>query len=154
MQNSWSYISDSRAFKDKINRIENIPKDAIIVTADVVELYRCIPNVAGLKALKNDLDGGENKYIPTEKLLKMAEFVLRNNVFEFNGTIKEQTSGTAMGTKCTLAFLHAYLHAVMHAFLCVNLKPDSSRAIKINLQYDLFTLMISFFYLNTWGRQI
>ena len=99
----------------------------------MVELYRCIPNVAGLKALKNDLDGGENKYIPTEKLLKMAEFVLRNNVFEFNGTVKEQTSGTAMGTKCTLAFLHAYLHAVMHAFLCVNLKPDSSRAIKTNL---------------------
>ena len=76
---------------------------------------------------------GKVNIFPQKNLLKMAEFVLRNNVFEFNGTVKEQTSGTAMGTKCTLAFLHAYLHAVMHAFLCVNLKPDSSRAIKINL---------------------
>ena len=29
----------------------------------------------------------------------MAEFVLKNNYFEFNGSIKQQISGTAIGTK-------------------------------------------------------
>ena len=29
----------------------------------------------------------------------MAEFVLKNNYFEFNGSIKQQLSGTAIGTK-------------------------------------------------------
>ena len=30
----------------------------------------------------------------------MAEFVLKNNFFEFNSQIKQQISGTAIGTKC------------------------------------------------------
>ena len=29
----------------------------------------------------------------------MADFVLKNNYFEFNGQIKQQISGTAIGTK-------------------------------------------------------
>ena len=39
MQNSWSYIRDSGYFIDKINVIENIPKNAILVTADVFKSY-------------------------------------------------------------------------------------------------------------------
>ena len=66
----------------------------------MVGLYPCISHVAGLKALKNALDARENKSIPTKNLLKMAEFVLRNNVFGFNATVNEQKSGTAIGTKC------------------------------------------------------
>ena len=34
----------------------------------------------------------------------MAEFVLKNNYFEFNGQVKQQISGKAIGTK----FLPAY----------------------------------------------
>ena len=99
MQNSWSYIRDSGDFIDKIKRIKNISKNTILVTADVVGLYPCISHVAGLKALKNALDARENKSIPTENLLKMAVFVFKNNVFEFNGTVKKQKSGTTIGTK-------------------------------------------------------
>ena len=29
----------------------------------------------------------------------MAEFVLKNNLFEFNGKVKRQYSGTTIGTK-------------------------------------------------------
>ena len=89
MRNSCSYIRDSWDFIDKIKRIKNIPRDAILIYADVIGLYPCIPHVAELKALKNALDARKNKSIPTEILLKMAEFVLKNNIFEFNGTVKE-----------------------------------------------------------------
>ena len=67
MQSSWSseVVRDSGDFIDKINRIKNIPKDAILVTVDVIGLYLYILYVAGLKALKNALDALDA--IPTEK---------------------------------------------------------------------------------------
>ena len=55
-QNSWSYIRDSQDFIDKVHRIENIPKDAILITGDVIGLHSCIPHVIGLKALQNALN--------------------------------------------------------------------------------------------------
>ena len=36
IQSSWSYIRDSGNFIDKVNRIKNILKDAILVTADII----------------------------------------------------------------------------------------------------------------------
>ena len=75
-----------------------------LVTADVVCLYPSIPHNADLEALKTVLDKRENHSIPTEKLVKMAEFVLKNNFFEFNGLVKEQISGTAIGTKCAPSY--------------------------------------------------
>ena len=32
----------------------------------------------------------------------MAKFVLENNFFGFNGSVKQQVSGTTIGTKCAL----------------------------------------------------
>ena len=52
---------------------------AILVTADVVGLYPSIPHNEGLEVLKKQLDNFYEKSIPTEDLVKMAEFVLKNN---------------------------------------------------------------------------
>ena len=40
----------------------------------------------------------ENKFISTDDIVKMAEFVLKNNYFQFNDKVKQQVSGTAIGT--------------------------------------------------------
>ena len=53
------------------------------MTADVVGLYPSIPQNGGLRALKDALDCGQNKKIPTDTLVKMAEFVFTNHYFEF-----------------------------------------------------------------------
>ena len=45
------------------------------------------------------LQGKEYKAVPTERLAKTARFVLENNYLEFNGDVKKQISGTAVGTK-------------------------------------------------------
>ena len=50
-------------------------------------------DVAALRCIK------QHKKIPTENLLKMAEFVLKNNYFEFNEGTEQQLSGTAIDTK-------------------------------------------------------
>ena len=98
MQESWSYIKDSADFINKIGQIGDIPENAILVTADVVGLYPSIPHKTGLQSFKNALEKRKQKNIPTEKLTDMAEFVFKNNFFEFNGSVKQQVSGTAIGT--------------------------------------------------------
>ena len=47
-------------------------------------LYPNIPHQAGLNALKKSLEKRDIKNIPTEDLVKNAEFVLNNNIFQFN----------------------------------------------------------------------
>ena len=79
MQKGWSYIKDSGNFIKKINNLDLIPKTAILVTADVEGLYPSIPHEVGLRAMREALNKRDEKTIPTEELLKMAEFVLKNN---------------------------------------------------------------------------
>ena len=47
-------------------------------------LYPNIPHQADLKALKEAVEKRDIKKISKEDLMKMAEFVLNNNIFEFN----------------------------------------------------------------------
>ena len=63
MRKDLSYIKDSGDFISKIKRIGSVPEIAIIVTADVVGLYRSIPHDVGLKALKQALVKREQKKI-------------------------------------------------------------------------------------------
>ena len=87
MENSWSYLKDSGDFLKKMKSISSIPEDNTLVTANIVGLYPSIPHTAGLAALRDALDNREVKKIPTEDLVKIEEFVLKNNYFEFNGSI-------------------------------------------------------------------
>ena len=98
MQSSRLYIKDSGNFIKKIKNIGTILKYSILVTADIVGLYPSIPHEAGLKALERTLNNRTNKKVSTEDLVKTAEFVLKNNYFEFNGKVNQQISGTAIGT--------------------------------------------------------
>ena len=117
MQNGLSYIRDSRHFLEKIKTIGSVPENAILVTADVVGLYLNIPHQVGLKALKEVLERRDIKNIPTEDLVKMAEFVLNNNIFEFNCRAYQQKSGTAIGTKFAPPYACIYMYEVEQKFL-------------------------------------
>ena len=58
----------------------------------------------GLRALRKALDKGDEKTIPTEESLKITEFVLKNNYFEYGKKIKQQISETATETKFALPY--------------------------------------------------
>ena len=81
------YIKNSGDFISKIKRIGSVPEKALLVTADVVGLYPSVTHKMGLGAIKQALDKREQKKIPTEAPLNMAEFVLKKNFFEVNGNI-------------------------------------------------------------------
>ena len=62
-------------------------------------LYPSILHDVGLKALNEKLEERSDKKVPSADLVDMAEFVLKNNFFEFDSKVKQQVSGTAIGTK-------------------------------------------------------
>ena len=83
----------------------------------VVALYPSIRHKIGLKTLKGALDNRENKSISTEYLMKMAPFVLQSNYFEFNGIIKQQISGAAIGTKFAITYACTFMDKLETDFL-------------------------------------
>ena len=54
--------------------------------------------------------------IPTEDLVQKAEFVLKNNFFKFNSQIKQQISGTAIGSKCAPTYACIFMDKVETVF--------------------------------------
>ena len=94
-----------------------IAQDALLVTTDVVGLYPSIPHEVGLKTLKETLDKRENRNIATNDLIKMAEFVLKNNYFDFNGQVKQKISGAAIGTKFAPIYTCIFMDDIESKFL-------------------------------------
>ena len=88
-----------------------------MVTADVVGLYPSISHKLRLEALRRRLNKRETSEIPTEDIVQMAEFVLKNNFFEFNGEVKWQKSGTAIGTKFAPPYACIFIDEVETEFL-------------------------------------
>ena len=85
MENGLSYIKDSNDLIKYIKHLKHIPDNLLLVTTDVVRLYPSIPHEARLRALKEALGRREEKKISTEDLVKMDQFVFKNNYFEFKG---------------------------------------------------------------------
>ena len=117
MQRGWSYIKDLGDFIKKTRNLGLIPENAILVTADVMGLYPSIPHKARLKDLREVLDKREQHTIHTSELIRVADFVLKNNYFEFNGQIKQQISGTATGIKFTPPYACLFMSKIEAAFL-------------------------------------
>ena len=61
-----------------------------------------------MSALEEVLDTGSIKHIPTENLIKIAEFVLRKNYFEFIKSIFWQISGNEMQSICMYVCIYIY----------------------------------------------
>ena len=83
-----------------------VPERVILVTADVVGLCPSIPHTEGLEVLSKQYDKFLQKKAPTEDIIKMVDFALKNYFFEFNSKFFQQISGTAIGTKFASPPLH------------------------------------------------
>ena len=94
-----SYIQDTTDFLRKLDALGPLPDNSVIFTLDVTSLYTNIPHTDGLAAAEKYLNRRESQEIPTQFLIKLMDFVLKNNNFCFNGQNFIQTQGTAMGTK-------------------------------------------------------
>ena len=115
-----SYIKDTNHFLQKIQSLGNLPEDAILCTIDVVALYPSIPHNEGLGVLRKALDSKADRSVSTDSLMDLAEVVLKNNMFEFNGRFYHQIRGTAIGTKCapphSILFLADLEEKLLHSY--------------------------------------
>ena len=103
--------------------MERFPNVAILVTIDVVGLYPNIPHDEGLEALRRTLNkrSRPNPVIPTDHIVDLAELVLKNNNFEFDGSHFLQKRGTAIGTRMAPAYANLFMHHLDSQLL--NLAP-------------------------------
>ena len=104
-----SYIKDTNHFLQKLASLDRLPEDTILCTIDVVGLYPSIPHDEGLKALRDVLNSRNDQSVSTESLVELADVVLKNNFFEFNGAFYDQLRGTAIGTKCAPSYAIFFL---------------------------------------------
>ena len=100
-----------------MKRIGKVPEGSFLVTADVVGLYQSIPQKEEILELKSKLEKQTSSKIPTNDLVKLAEFALKNNFFKFNNEIKQQISGTAIGTKFAPPYACIYMDITETDFL-------------------------------------
>ena len=94
MQKGVSYNKETIDFQGKIKN-SSVPKDAFLVIADVFGLYP--NNETGFKSPKEALERTV-KNIYTKDLVKMPQFMLKNNYFESDRSAYQQMPGTTNGT--------------------------------------------------------
>ena len=83
----------------------------------MVGIYPSIPHQAGLEALREALNKRKTHKVPTNKLIKMAEFVLKNSYFQFSDEVYQQISGTTIGTKFAPPYACIFIDQVEIKFL-------------------------------------
>ena len=106
-----------------------------LITTDAVGLYPSIPHDEDLEVLRKQFNKINNKSNSTEDLVKMAEFVLKNNHFEFNSNVKHEILEW-------LLELNLFHH--MHVSLWITLKENFSKMSKLSPGFGLDILMIFF----------
>ena len=117
MQKDWSYIKDSGNFINKAKSLSTIPNNDISVTTDVVGWYPRIVYVADWGSLREALDKEDKKSVPTEDLVEVAGFMLKNDFFEFSSKIKLQVLGLAIGTKLASPNTNLFMDKFETSFL-------------------------------------
>ena len=104
---------------DILLQIQNkhFPPDTAFLAADVESLYPSIPTTDGLIKLESFL---RRHYCKEEKInliLSLAQWVLTNNLLEFNNEYYLQISGTAMGTPFAVTYACIFLAELEHELI-------------------------------------
>ena len=79
-----------------LDSIDEIPDNALLLTADFVGLYPNIPHGEGLGTMRQALDTRRNSGISTDTLVSLGKLVLENNVFEFDAKVYRRKLGAAI----------------------------------------------------------
>ena len=108
-------IKDTNDFLWRLRDLSDIPEGAILCTMDVVGLYPHIPHEEGLESIDEVMDeifmkaGSLQSWLDKQDLVTLANDILENNYFEFNGNIYRQRVGTAIGTRFAPAFADIFM---------------------------------------------
>ena len=96
-----SYVKDSTDFIRKLNSMEKISDNSILVTMDLRSLYTNIPNKEGIEAVETTL---KRKNIGTRIISTFLRLF-----FFFNCQNYLQIKGCVMGTKCAPSYANIFM---------------------------------------------
>ena len=100
-----------------MKRIGEISEDVILVTTNIVGLYLSMLLNEGLEVLRERLEEEPSSNIHSNDIIKLAEFVLSNNFFEFQRQVRQQISGTVINTKFAPPSAYIYMNKTETDFL-------------------------------------
>ena len=75
----------------------------------------------GLIAIRKALDTRKDKTVSTDSLIKLAECVLKNDIFEHDKSVFKQLRGTAIGTKMGPPYAILFMDSLEEDILSNNL---------------------------------
>jgi hypothetical protein len=104
-----SYIKDTSHFVDICKNIKDLPPTAKLVTLDVSSLYTNIPHHEGLIALEDLMRANHFANRNIDMVTQLTAIILKNNVFEFNGQLYIQLTGTSMGSRIGPSFANCFM---------------------------------------------
>jgi hypothetical protein len=93
----------------------DLPKDSVILCADVRSLYPSIPIEFGIKAVKYLLTSYNMPDI--EFHIALLTWVLTNNYFSFDNEYYVQIEGTAMGTPVAVEYANTVMYYIEHTII-------------------------------------
>ena len=100
-----SFIQSSQHLIVLLNDLTDLPRDCVILCADIESLYPNIPTTEGLVLLKEAIRFfvGDNNPL-TDLCVALMQWVLQNNYFLFGDSWYHQLNGTAMGTPAAVVY--------------------------------------------------
>ena len=106
-----SYVKDTTDFLNKVETTTRPKPGSILCTIDVTSLYTNIPNQEGIEASQKQLaQHRPGTQAPSNlSILKMLQYVLTKNNFDFNDKHYLQVGGTAMGTKVAPSLANLFM---------------------------------------------
>ena len=116
-----------------------ITKRAILVTADATRIYPSIPHDGGLEVFRKRYDKFKGKMIPPEGIMKMANFMLKSNLFEFDCKFYQQILGAATGIQFVPSHACIFMDYIETEFLKTQaIKPWSWKRFTDDIYLDRF----------------
>lgn len=104
-----SVCNSSRSILRPLQQLRLLP-GAVIICADVKSLYPSIPIDFGLNAVKEVLTALQYRIGELYLILDLLKWTLENNYLEFDGSVYQQKSGTAMGTPVAVCYANIVLY--------------------------------------------
>ena len=80
-----------------------------------------------MEAIRKILNTRTNQEIPTDDIVNLAELVLKNSNFEFDGKHFLQKHGTAIGMRMVPAYANIFMHELESQLLdldCLNVQIE------------------------------
>jgi len=110
-----SYHKNSSTLINDVKKMNQLPPHAKLFMADAVSMYTNIDMKVGTSAIKKWIQLYSHELppnFPVKLFLETLEFVMSNNIFQFDDTHWLQCKGTAMGmpTACAYATISFSLH--------------------------------------------